>query len=230
MNSIRVLLVDDEPAALKRVRQLLARHRLIDIAGEATHVGQAKAILETTKVDAVFLDITMPGGTGFDLAESIPEDVAIVFVTAHAEFAVRAFRVPALDYLLKPIDPDRLDVCVERLKLRRVAGAFMLRSGKAELRVLAEDIAAVISEGAYVKFLFRNGKSLMCIGSIAQWTEDLEPYGFVRIDRSNLINPVAVVATNRLDRNRIAITLDGVASQVFAGRTGAVRLGRVKKL
>lgn len=229
MNAIRVLLVDDEPAALKRMRQLLARYQTIEIAGEATHVGQATEMLKTTIVDAVFLDITMPGGTGFDLAGTLPENVAIVFVSAHAEFAVGAFRIPALDYLLKPIDPEQLDMCVERLELQRGPGAFIIRSGKTELRVLAGNIAVVIAQGAYVKFLLRNGKSLMCIGSISQWAADLEPHGFIRIDRSNVVNPVAVIATSRLDRNRIKITFDGVTSPLFAGRTAAVRLGRLNK-
>ena len=109
------LLIDDEPLANSRMREMLAVHPEIEIIGVAGGLAEAKAFLDTRAPDVVFLDVEMPGGSGLDLLESVPDATQVVFVTAREKYAVQAFAVAALDYLVKPVDPERLADTVARL-------------------------------------------------------------------------------------------------------------------
>ena len=113
---VTALLVDDEPLASARMRKLLAAHPEIEVVGVATSVAEALAFLETRPPDVVFLDVEMPGGTGFELLASVPDSSQVVFVTAREKYAVQAFRVGALDYLVKPVDPESLAETVFRVQ------------------------------------------------------------------------------------------------------------------
>jgi len=105
---MQALLVDDERLARSELRRLLAAHPDVVVAGEARNADEAEARLGELAIDLLFLDIQMPGGTGFDLLERLERVPLVVFTTAYDEFAVRAFEVNAFDYLLKPIRPERL--------------------------------------------------------------------------------------------------------------------------
>jgi two-component system LytT family response regulator len=113
---MKTVLIDDEHLARKELRHLLRPHPRIEIVGEAANVTDALRILPVLRPDLVFLDIEMPGRDGFDLLASLPPPhPRIIFVTAHDAFAVRAFKVNALDYLLKPVEPERLAEALARL-------------------------------------------------------------------------------------------------------------------
>ena len=112
---VTALLVDDEPLANTRMRELLAAHPEIDVIGVAGGLKAARAFLETRSPDVVFLDVEMPGGSGLDLLGSVPDATQVVFVTAREKYAVQAFQVAALDYLVKPVDPERLADTVDRI-------------------------------------------------------------------------------------------------------------------
>ena len=112
---VTALLVDDEPLANTRMRELLAAHPEIDVIGVAGGLKAARAFLETRSPDVVFLDVEMPGGSGLDLLASVPDATQVVFVTAREKYAVQAFQVAALDYLVKPVDPERLADTVDRI-------------------------------------------------------------------------------------------------------------------
>ena len=118
---ITALLVDDEPRANERMQKLLAAHPEIVVSGIAGNVAEARAFLETHPPDVVFLDVEMPGGSGFDLLKNVPDATQVVFVTAHEKYAVQAFAASALDYLVKPVDPERLVDTVARLQ-KQAAG------------------------------------------------------------------------------------------------------------
>ena len=118
---ITALLVDDEPRANERMQKLLAAHPEIVVSGIAGNVGEARAFLETHSPDVVFLDVEMPGGSGFDLLTNVPDVTRVVFVTAREKYAVQAFAAAALDYLVKPVDPERLADTVARLQ-KQAAG------------------------------------------------------------------------------------------------------------
>ena len=113
---LTALLVDDEPLANERMRGLLADCGGVDCIGTAGSVAAARKALETLAPDVIFLDMEMPGGTGLDLLPSVPEGTQVVFVTAHEKYAVEAFAAAALDYLVKPVNPERLSETLRRLK------------------------------------------------------------------------------------------------------------------
>ena len=116
MTPLRALIVDDERLARKELRQLLAAHPDIEIAGEASNAKEARKAVLDLEPDLLFLDVQMPGESGFDLLGSLDSVPLVVFTTAYDEYALHAFEVSALDYLLKPIDPERLARTVERLR------------------------------------------------------------------------------------------------------------------
>jgi len=105
METRKAILVDDERLARSSLRALLEEHPQVQIVGEAANARQAKEAIEAQHPDVVFLDIQMPGGSGFDLLEQLDAPPAVIFVTAFDQYAIRAFEVNAVDYLLKPVDP-----------------------------------------------------------------------------------------------------------------------------
>ena len=116
---LRALIVDDEPAARRLLATLLADEPDIEVAGTCTHGAEAVTWLQAHRADLVFLDINMPGLDGFGVLESLEDKPpAVVFVTAHGEFALRAFEVEAWDYLLKPFDAERLRQTLDRIRQR----------------------------------------------------------------------------------------------------------------
>ena len=113
---LTALLVDDEPLANERMRGLLADCGGVECIGTAGSVAGARKALETLSPDVIFLDMEMPGGTGLDLLPSVPEGTQVVFVTAYEKYAVEAFAAAALDYLVKPVNPERLSETLRRVK------------------------------------------------------------------------------------------------------------------
>ena len=134
---LRAFLIDDEPLALRRLGRMLQATGRVEIVGQATDPRQGLSQLASEPVDVLFLDIHMPGLTGFQVVERIPAGPALVFTTAHDEHAVRAFEVNAVDYLLKPVDRARLDATLDRLTERGAAPPDDLR---ATLQQLAEHL------------------------------------------------------------------------------------------
>ncbi|NDC63025.1 MAG: response regulator [Planctomycetia bacterium] len=118
-----VLVVDDEPRAVDRLAMLLGSFPGVELIGTARDVGDAERFLAGRVPDVVFLDIDMPGRQGFDLVPSVPPTSRIVFVTAHEDRALDAFRAGAVDYILKPVDRDRLAITIDRLESRPTAAA-----------------------------------------------------------------------------------------------------------
>jgi two-component system LytT family response regulator len=116
--TIRAMLADDEPPARRKLARLLAAHEDVCVVGEASTGSEAVALLRKDRPDVLFLDVQMPGLDGFQVLETLGEldDVAVVFVTAFDEYAVRAFEVEALDYLLKPVTAERLAKVLDRLR------------------------------------------------------------------------------------------------------------------
>jgi two-component system LytT family response regulator len=157
---MRALIVDDERLARNELRRLLGHHPEIDVVGEAANAPQARKALEDLEPDLLFLDVQMPGETGFDLLASLDCVPLVVFTTAYDEHALRAFEVNALDYLVKPIDPRRLASTVSRLLSRvppRVGervdadgscpGASLEAAAGARSRLLSERDRVFVSEG-----------------------------------------------------------------------------------
>ncbi len=187
---MKAIIVDDEGMARRELRRLLAVHPEIEIEGEAGDVEEAEALIRQQQPELVFLDIQMPGATGFDLLERLDELPQIIFTTAYDEYALRAFEVSALDYLLKPIAPARLAAALQkvrpRVQPRRLEQVFV-REGERCWLVRMADIFLLESEGNYTRIYFRNERPLVP-RSLASLEERLDPVNFFRADRARVLN------------------------------------------
>ena len=119
MSDLRAVIVDDEPIARRLLRRMLSDFHGISICGETDSVDEAERLIKETRAEVVFLDIELIGASGFDLVPRLDKDTAVIFVTAFNEYAIRAFEVNALDYLIKPVSEDRLAESIRRLGERQ---------------------------------------------------------------------------------------------------------------
>jgi two-component system, LytTR family, response regulator len=193
------LLVDDERLARKELRSMLVEHEIIDVVGEAENVVQAIQLVRDTEPDVIFLDIQMPGESGFSLLEQIQSHFKVIFVTAFDAYAIRAFEVNALDYLLKPINPARLAQAIERLSLPDVVPTQTARPLEYEDRLFIEvdersrllkvsDIVVITATGDYSKIISAEGQTSLVLKSLKDWEGRLPEKYFTRIHRSIIIN------------------------------------------
>jgi two-component system LytT family response regulator len=200
---IRVLIVDDEPPARRKVRRFLERDGEIGDIREAGSGQEAILAVGSFDPDLVFLDVQMPDMDGFSVLAAIPEprDFHVVFLTAHESHALRAFEAEALDYLLKPVEPSRFERSLERAKeqigLRRAGGtrpapgAFLKRlvvqkNGR-EIFLPTERVDWADSDGNYVH-LHAGVESYTLRSTLESLARHLDPDQFVRISRSQLVN------------------------------------------
>lgn len=190
---MRVLIVDDEPLARARLRRLLAEHPDVLVVAEADHVKMAEAAL-ATEPDLVFLDIEMPGESGLSWAKRLRERAvppAIIFTTAHPEHALDAFSSSPIDYLVKPIEPDRLAQAITRAAQPTRAQqsqepGLTIQIGRQQRLIRATDIIAALSEDKYTRLITTEGEALL-----EQSLKELEQlFGtyLLRIHRHSLIN------------------------------------------
>src|SRR3954471_19006215 len=210
--TVRALLVDDEEPARSELRYLLQAHPEVKVVGEAASAAEAIALTRELAYDVVFLDVEMPGATGLETAPHLHEQrepPAIVFVTAHAEYAVDAFAVEAFDYLLKPVDPDRLARVVERLRERTLENAApvekipVVAGGGTEL-LDYDQIHYVQADGDYSR-VHTYDRSYLSTASLGELEERLGGR-FARIHRSYLVNLAKVAAVRRTaDRFRLQL-------------------------
>jgi DNA-binding LytR/AlgR family response regulator len=203
--------VDDEAPARSELRYLLAEH-YVEVVGEAASASEAVQLAREVRYDVVFLDVEMPGATGLEAAPHVRErrdPPAVVFVTAHAEYAVDAFAVEAFDYLLKPVDPDRLARVVERLHERTrenaapVEKVAVVAGGGTEL-LDRDQIHYVHAEGDYSR-VHTYDRAYLSTASLGELEERLGPR-FARIHRSYLVNLAKVAGVRRAaDRFRLQL-------------------------
>jgi two-component system, LytTR family, response regulator len=228
---MRVLIVDDEHLARQAMRRLLADHPRIEIVGEAETIEQAIAAVRETQPDLVFLDIELGGGDGFDLLAALERPPVVVFVTAYAEYAVEAFEVNAVDYLLKPVAPERLAESL--LRAERELGLappaakpniIALRTPKQTVLVPVAEIAALRADGDF-NHVFLAGRPAVMIWRTLGHFEDLLPSPpFLRLSRSLIINRDRLRKIEAPSRDSAQVSLDGVAEPMVLGRTAASRL------
>src|SRR4026207_2070597 len=165
---MKALTVDDEPPARRELRRMLVGFPWIEIVGEAGNVDEAARKVEGLSPGLLFLDIQMPGGSGFDLLTRLDYLPQVIFTTAHDEHAVRAFEVNALDYVLKPIDPERLAAAVARVRVAPAApeaGAVLeqifVKDGPRCWFVPLSEVRLLTSEGNYVRLSWGTQKPLL---------------------------------------------------------------------
>jgi two-component system LytT family response regulator len=198
---MKVLVIDDERLARQELKSLLKKHQEIEIIGEAANADEAIELIKEKKPDLIFLDIQMPGKTGFELLEELDDVPKVIFVTAYDEFAIEAFKVNALDYLLKPVEPKLLSHAIDKVfslqsiedkmiveedKLTATSQIF-LKDGDKCWFVSLKDVRMFESEGNYVRVFFNNYKPLI-LKSLNNLEKKLDESTFFRANRKFIIN------------------------------------------
>jgi two-component system LytT family response regulator len=195
----KALIVDDERLARNELNRMLKDFSEIEVAAEASDIASAKQCIADVQPDVIFLDIQMPGESGFDLINSVPIDSQIIFVTAFDEYAIRAFEINALDYLLKPVNPKRLQEAVGRLNSTKDAGEGKMRKLDINDRLLLvlnntmqfikiNTIIFINAAGDYTELKTTSGLKGITLKPIKEWEYRLPENTFVRIHRSTIIN------------------------------------------
>jgi two-component system LytT family response regulator len=206
---IRAYIVDDERLAVRRLTRLLENTGRVTVAGSTTDPAEALASLRDARLDVVFLDVQMPGMTGFELLGQLNRDIPVVFTTAYDRYALEAFAVNSIDYLLKPIDPERLGRALD--KLERLSGG-----PRPDVRELARALAHELTPGRHLErlasrvgerttvldtarithffakdkltFAASHGREHIVDYTIAELERRLDPRRFVRIHRATIVN------------------------------------------
>ncbi len=199
------LIVDDERLARNELKKMLQDYPEIEIIGEAVHADEAKKMIEENNPDLIFLDIQMPTKTGFDLLQELDRTPNVIFTTAHDEYALKAFEVNALDYLLKPIDPKRLSDALQKWMVseEREMGSndvknefrpflsdedqVFVKDGEKCWFVKLSEIRLFESVGNYARVFFGNNKPLI-LKSLNSLEERLDQRVFFRANRKHIVN------------------------------------------
>ncbi|HEU4530712.1 MAG TPA: response regulator [Steroidobacteraceae bacterium] len=195
---LRTVIVDDEPLARRELRRLLGEHPEFEIVAEAGNVDDALPQIENLAPELLLLDIQMPGGTGFDLLEKLDHTPQVIFTTAYDQHAVRAFQVNALDYLLKPIEPERLAAALARVRGENARDKpqqpaapalerLFVRDGPRCWFVPLREVSLLTSEGNYVRLQWNKARPLLG-RTLATLEARLDPQRFFRANRRQIVN------------------------------------------
>ena len=228
MSTIRVVIADDEPLARLRLRRLLAAIQEVEVVAECASGIEVMQLLPDCPCDLLFLDIQMPGVDGFQALEHVvARPRAVIFVTAYAEHAVRAFDVQAVDYLLKPISAERLQQAVERAQRVLASNApvtaataiprrLALPIGRRMQMVELDELDCALAQANYVE-LKVGTRSFVLRETISGFNARLDPQRFLRIHRSAIVRIDAICEVEPLASGRYRVTLhSGV--RVVSGR------------
>ncbi len=196
---MKAIIIDDERLARQELRNLLAAHKEVEVIAECADAAQAKEKIAELKPDIIFCDIQMPGKTGLELVEEISASVDVVFVTAYDEYAIKAFELNAFDYLLKPVQSDRLAETIKKLSIKDTASKLdnntpltekdmvFIKDGEKCWFVKLSDIRLFESEGNYVRVYFENFRPLI-LRSLNSLETRLNEKQFFRASRKHIIN------------------------------------------
>ena len=233
----RAILIDDERLARAELRKLLEAHPEIDIIAEASNVPEALEKINDLDPDLIFLDIQMPAKNGFDLLEALDKAPKVIFTTAYDEYALRAFEVNALDYVMKPIDPQRLTDALHKLKdiqdeeqldLRSNTGKSLtefdqvfVKDGEKCWFVKLGEIRYFESVGNYARVFFGTNKPLI-LKSLNALEDRLDEKVFFRANRKHIVNLRAVQKVEQYFNGGLLLELNG-GEKIEVSRRQAVR-------
>jgi two-component system LytT family response regulator len=230
------LLIEDESTARADLRAKLAAHPDVTIVAEAATLRAARALLARPDYDLVFLDIQLIGGSSFELVPEVRAGARIIFVTAYDTYAVRAFEVNALDYLLKPVTPARLAAALRRAgsapapedesSLVGPAGAGLkledtvyLRAGREARFVAVADISGIAAQDNYCEVQLASGAKILIRKSLKAWEDALPASHFMRVHRTQIVNLARVNRYQRDSDEHTLLYVEGLAEPVPASRS-----------
>lgn len=240
MKRKRCVIVDDEPLACESLRTLLAGLPGVEVAGVAHRVEAAVQAVRDHDPDLMFLDIQMPGGGGFEILRRLESPPPTIFVTAHDQYAVRAFEVYAVDYLLKPVLPERLAEALARVGIgaprtgRRPASSavpltahdlVLLELGRTGHFRKVHDLLCIQADGKYTHILCSDGMDYVVRRGIDEWESLLPRDLFLRLDRGVLVNRGRIQRIDP-DGREAVLVLGRDQHTVRLGRSAATRLRR----
>ena len=234
--TLRVLLAEDEPLARQALRRFVTMDGGCTVVGVAEDLPALHALLTTHVADVLFLDITMPGGSGLDVVPMLPPAIAVVFTTAHAEHAATAYQLDAVDYLVKPFGKDRVLEALARVRRLRAAVApeaparrrvLVLRIGARLHPVSVDDVWRLESSDDFVRVVTAE-RSVLHGETLTALHAGLEPSQFLRVHRSHVVNLRHVTRVVRCDERRLAAEFrDG--SRIVCSRAGSTMLRRLAR-
>jgi two-component system LytT family response regulator len=230
MKKWKLILVDDERLARDELKRHLLHHPDFEIAGEAGDIDEARTLIEKQSPQLVFLDIQMPGGSGFDLLESIDHTPEIIFTTAFDQYAVKAFEVNALDYLVKPIREERFTLAMDRMRKlleeKSITGnagkskAIFVKEGERFFHIPIDTIHMVESVGNYARIYF-DDKKVHIKRSLNQLERSWGDQLFFRINRNELVNTQFIKEISALPDGRLSLLLKQGQRLTVSGRQTA---------
>jgi two-component system LytT family response regulator len=233
---MKAIIVDDERLARVNLKKLLEPHPKIEIVGEASSCQGAVDMINMFNPQLIFLDIQLSGETGFDLLEIIDNSIKIIFVTAYDEYAIRAFEVNAIDYLLKPVNPERLKVSIDRLINREIAqkseeknyeysdSIYVRLNNYSSRFIKISSITFIEPVGNYSKIVTIEGKHCLVLKTLKQWQEELPDNNFVRIHRSSIVNIEHVERIEKDSNTQHRAFLKNIAEPLEVSRRYAKKL------
>jgi DNA-binding LytR/AlgR family response regulator len=242
MGTIRIVVVDDEKLARERVKGFLAKLKDVELVGEAEDGKSAMQVIEVQQPDLIFLDVQMPGQDGFSVVKALKDPPHVIFATAFDEYAIKAFEVEALDYLLKPFSQKRVAEAVERVRERIDAGEKYLDVSAAQraaeprkayavqipvhtarkILVLPVDEILWFAVESRLVYAHVDGRAYMTNFTLRELEERLDPEIFFRAHKSRLVNLRQVKEITRWFGGRFRLVMkDGEASQVELSRVQA---------
>ncbi|HYC51265.1 MAG TPA: LytTR family DNA-binding domain-containing protein, partial [Gemmatimonadaceae bacterium] len=237
---MRALVVDDEPLARRRLRELLLEFSGIEQVGEAVDGASAVSEIDALRPDIVFLDVEMPQGTGLEVLDRITHDPAVIFTTAHDKYAVSAFELQAVDYLLKPFGKDRLARALERLAppgggtADRARDAMAVSANQPLTRIIVRDRGRLvpISMGDVVRLeasddytsVHVKGKMYLVYLPLSEFERKLDPAKYMRVHRSHVVSLDHVAQFTPADGGRYELEMtDGTCLPVSRAYAKALR-------
>ena len=236
---LKAIIVDDEAPARSELHYLLDEVGRVEVVAEAANVREAIECLKNHACDVVFLDISMPEATGMQLADALQHlkyPPAVVFVTAYSEFALDAFEVNAVDYLVKPVETQRLQQAISRVHeaVRRQAQVKTnerISVEKAGKKVLVgiDSIRFVMARDDYA-FVQTDDERFFSTSSLAQLEKRLESHGFFRVHRGYLVNLSHVKEVENVSGGTMLLTLDAVSEQIPVSRRKVAALKKALEL
>jgi len=230
MSRIKAIIIDDERPARKEMQFLLKSFSEILLIGEADNIADAVTLIQTQKPDIVFLDIQLTGENGFDLLQKVAIDFKIIFVTAYDEYAIKAFDVNASDYLLKPVDPARLEKSLKRIfnssannhnstkKFDYEDSIYVKLNNYTAKFVELKTIVLFSSIGNYSKLETIDGNSYLILKTLKQWEEELPSCFFIRINRSSIVNIKYVIRIENYRKSNHKVYLKHIKESLEISR------------
>lgn len=244
---LRVILIDDEPPARRALSRLLGAHADVDIVGQAGTLRGATELVEAARPDAIFLDMELAGEQGLQLFSRLDRVPSVVFVTGHASYALQAFEVGAIDYLLKPVEASRMQLALDRLR-RHVRTAPEARSepvggdpgagrttapDRLQIRMVGRtvmapfgDVAALSAEADFTRIVMHDARDYLVCKLLKQFHAELPTPPFLRIGRSLIVNRDRISALHSGDSGRSILSLGNSIAPIELGRIATRRLRR----